>query len=67
MLSGCHVTRAQWGRNTKQRADKAQDWDSTQGWWRDMLGKGLGEDVKIKKRNKRQTLPKEALPLIVAN
>lgn len=46
MLSGCHVTRAQWGRNTKRSADKARDWYSTGGmWW----GKGEGGGgIKIK-------------------
>lgn len=29
MLSGCHATRAQWDRNAKRRADKAQDCYST--------------------------------------
>lgn len=49
MLSGCHVTRAQWGQKTEQRVDKALDWYSTQGGWRDVVGKGVGEDIKIKK------------------
>lgn len=43
MLSGCHVTRAQRGQNTKRIADKAH---KAQDWWRDVVGKGVGEDVK---------------------
>lgn len=61
MLSGCHVARAQWGRNTKRRADKAQDWYSTSGGWRDVVGRA------VKKAGRRWISPQRAWAQIVDN
>lgn len=58
MLSGCHVTRAQWGRNTKRRADKAQDWYSFRGGWRMWWGR---------ERGRRWTVPLQAYPMTMDN